>query len=497
MNPLLAIVDDALVIQKLNVRTLDGPVTANNDLQVQGSLYVDRDIRIKKHLDVAGTISADTLKVKKIITDSLGDSGSSSINATTFKAKTEKDLDGQGLVFVDENGSKQFVFKEGNKMWSTMNVDLARNRSYRIDDIPVITSDSLGSGIVKSNLTKVGRLQGLTVSGQVEIDDWVFFNSDSNRLGINTENPHAALNIVENNVELVLGSFENDVAYIGTYNSTSINIGTDQKSRISIRNTGEVIFGSAKYKTANVRIYGRLEVDELVTSKSQEGNVLPITFKANKDKNIYGTGFLWQQDNQNRYFVYEKNPDRIWSSETIDLDNEKWFSIGGHVVLTRSILGRSVTESSLTKVGTLNGLQVTGMASFENVTAESINISQINADNFAILTNNEIEFKISSDGNIQIGHKDNSLRNINMYGQVSVNVTNPDPDIDLAINNSMSLNNKKFMVGNNTPTSGNLKQGDIVWHSTPVNEGIIGWVCVREGNPGSWAPFGRIYTDRL
>jgi len=492
MNPLLSILDDALVVQKLNVRTLDGPVTANDDLQVQGSLYVDRDIRIKKHLDVAGTISADTLKVKRLITDDVNDGTQPS--STTFQAKTQKELDGKGLVFVDAEGSKQFVFKEGNKMWSTMDVDLARNRSYQIDKIPVLTANSLGSGIVNSNLTKVGELQGLRVSGQVEIDNWAFFNSANNRLGINTENPHAALNIVENNVELILGSFESDVAYIGTYNSTSVDIGTDHKARISIKNTGEILIGNPKYKTANVKIYGRLEVDELVTTKNLENSSLPITYK----QDIYGTGFFWQRERQNRYFVYEANPDRIWTTETIDLAGDKWYSINNFLVLSRTTLGSSVSESSLTKLGTLRDLTVDGPVNFSQaLTVSAVNTGQINSQDFSILTNNELEFKISSEGNIQIGNKDNTLRKINMYGQVSVNVNNPDPDTDLVINNSMSLNNKKFMVDSGAPTSGRYKQGDLVWNNNPVTEGFIGWVCVREGNPGNWAPFGRIYTDRL
>jgi len=495
MNPLLSILDDALVVQKLNVRTLDGPVTATDDLQVQGSLYVDRDIRIKKHLDVAGTISADTLKVNRIVTDQ-GDGNPS--NSTTFQAKSEKELDGKGLIFVDNIGSKQFVFKEGNKMWSTMDIDLARNRSYSINKIPVLTANSLGSGIVNSNLTKVGELQGLRVSGQVEIDNWAFFNSANNRLGINTESPHAAINIVENNVEIILGSFESDVAYIGTYNSTSVDIGTDHKARISIKNTGEILIGNPKYKTANVKIYGRLEVDELITKSTVDSNALPVTYKESDKLSIYGTGFFWQKDRQNRLFVYEQNPDRIWTTEIIDLASDKWYSINNFLVLSRTTLGSSVTESSLTKVGTLRDLTVDGVVNFnDTVNVKSIKIGQINSDNFSIVNNNDIEFKISSEGNIQIGNKDNTLRKINMYGQVSVNVNNPDPDTDLVINNSMSLNNKKFMVDSGAPTSGRYKQGDLVWNNNPVTEGFIGWVCVREGNPGNWAPFGRIYTDRL
>jgi hypothetical protein len=491
MNPLLSILDDALVVQKLNVRTLDGPVTATDDVQVQGSLYVDRDIRIKKHLDVAGTISADTLKVKRLITDSTSDE--TAPNSTTFQAKTEKELDGKGLIFVDDKGSKQFVFKEGNKMWSTMDIDLARNRSYSIDKIPVLTANSLGSGIVNSSLTKVGELQGLQVSGQVEIDNWAFFNSANNRLGINTENPHAAINIVENNVELILGSFESDVAYIGTYNSTSVDIGTDHKARISIKNTGEILIGNPKYKTANVKIYGRLEVDELVTTKSLENSALPITYK----QNIYGTGFFWQRERQNRYFVYEQDPDRIWTTEIIDLAENKWYSINNHLVLSTTTLGSSVSESSLTKLGTLRDLTVDGPVNFSQaLSVTAVNTDQINSKDFSITTNNEVEFKINSNGNIQIGHNDNTLRKINMYGQVSVNVNNPDPDTDLVVNNSMSLNNKKFMVDSGAPTSGRYKLGDLVWNNNPVTEGFIGWVCVREGEPGSWAPFGRIYTDR-
>jgi hypothetical protein len=491
MNPLLSILDDALVVQKLNVRTLDGPVTATDDLQVQGSLYVDRDVRIKKHLDVAGTISADTLKVKRLITDVASDEIQP--NSTTFQAKTEKELDGKGLVFVDSEGSKQFVFKEGNRMWSTMNIDLARNRSYSIDKVPVITTNSLGTGIVNSNLTKVGVLQGLRVSGQVEIDNWVFFNSYTNRLGINTESPCAAVTIVENNVELALGSFESDVAYIGTHNSASLDIGTDQKARISIKNTGEIIIGNAKYKTANVKIYGRLEVDELVTTKSQENTSLPVTYK----QGIYGTGFFWQHDRQNRYFVYEKNPDRIWTTEIIDLAENKWYSINNHLVLSKSTLGSGVTESSLTKLGTLRDLTVDGPVNFsQSLTISAVNTDQINAQDFSIITNNELEFKISSDGNIQIGNKENTIRKINMYGQVSLNVTNPDPNIDLVINESMSLNNKKFMVNSSAPTSGRYRLGDVVWNNNPVTGGYMGWVCVREGDPGSWAQFGRIYTDR-
>src|SRR5678815_541505 len=40
------------------------------------------------------------------------------------------------------------------------------------------------------------------------------------------------------------------------------------------------------------------------------------------------------------------------------------------------------------------------------------------------------------------------------------------------------------------PTAGTFVRGDIVWNSTPIAGGPIGWVCVVSGTPGTFAPFG-------
>ena len=41
-------------------------------------------------------------------------------------------------------------------------------------------------------------------------------------------------------------------------------------------------------------------------------------------------------------------------------------------------------------------------------------------------------------------------------------------------------------------TIGNYVQGDMVWNQSPVAGGYMGWVCVRDGNPGIWKSFGKI-----
>ena len=51
---------------------------------------------------------------------------------------------------------------------------------------------------------------------------------------------------------------------------------------------------------------------------------------------------------------------------------------------------------------------------------------------------------------------------------------------------------KQQVVGNDIPTYGNYKQGDIVWNDNPRPGSWVGWVCVQTGSPGVWKPFGAI-----
>jgi hypothetical protein len=42
------------------------------------------------------------------------------------------------------------------------------------------------------------------------------------------------------------------------------------------------------------------------------------------------------------------------------------------------------------------------------------------------------------------------------------------------------------------PTFGAWSVGDKVWHSAPVANGFIGWVCTAAGSPGTWKAWGQI-----
>jgi hypothetical protein len=82
-----------------------------------------------------------------------------------------------------------------------------------------------------------------------------------------------------------------------------------------------------------------------------------------------------------------------------------------------------------------------------------------------------------------------------MYGQVSVGVSNPESDVAFTVGGAVNLNGKKFVKGTTIPFSGRYSVGDICWNTHPEATSYVGWICIREGTPGEWLPFGQIVAQ--
>jgi hypothetical protein len=57
---------------------------------------------------------------------------------------------------------------------------------------------------------------------------------------------------------------------------------------------------------------------------------------------------------------------------------------------------------------------------------------------------------------------------------------------------SSYIPNVKTIYDTAPPAEGTWQPGDKVWHSAPVPDGNVGWICVAGGSPGTWKEFGRI-----
>jgi hypothetical protein len=455
------------------------------------------------NLKVNGKLEADTLLVKNIVSEQSLESFTKSI---AFASRQLSDLDGKGLQWDSPDVSYQFVFKASpRRIFSTESIDLYKGSKYQIEGVDVLERTRLGNAVRDSNLRTVGPLETLRVTGSVNLGDTVFVNAVG-RLGINTEEPNAVISAVDNNIEVMLGVSDESSAFVGTWGNNSFSIVTDNTKRITVTgNTTE--FGNAKSKGAVVKVHGKLEVDSIVSDVRIE-KTSPIEFLASKDNSIFGKGMIWKGEGGTRQFVMMPNPDRLYSTESIDLSINKEYCIDGKAVLHRTGLGESVISSSLTQLGTLTSLDVNGAVNLSDSISIQNSVVTINnsvtirdgsgvlrlssngisADKFSI---NE-DFEVDTNGTIRVGDRNNTTRNVNVYGKLSVNITNPQEDAAFSVDGMMVINGKRFAHGTGAPTEKSWNKGDIIWNSSPLRTSYVGWICVMSGTPGTWEPFGYI-----
>lgn len=279
--------------------------TINDDTVVINKLSVG-NTAINGTLNVADKIIVDTIEVKNLITDSNSDNSTGN-----WIVNLESDLNGKGFSWCWGDGGIQLMYRTGNRLWTNGDIDLSIDKSYKIDNIEVLGIDHLGPQVSKSNLTQVGSLNKLKVIGDTDIGEFAFFNTTYNRLGIGTEEPNASISIIDNDVEIAIGSPRYGLATIGTYSNHALDIITDNTARISIKNDGEIHIGNEYNKDSTVKIYGSLYVDNLVSDTRIE-RTSPIEFTTSRDQSIYGKGLIWTGNGETRRFIMDQNPDRLF-----------------------------------------------------------------------------------------------------------------------------------------------------------------------------------------
>jgi hypothetical protein len=72
------------------------------------------------------------------------------------------------------------------------------------------------------------------------------FDAATSRLGLGTDSPNAAVSILDDGVEIVLGSKQTVKAYIGTFASHDLELGTNNTARISLLADGNIVIGNSQ-----------------------------------------------------------------------------------------------------------------------------------------------------------------------------------------------------------------------------------------------------------
>jgi hypothetical protein len=243
-------IKDEATKQQITIKDSAVEITNLTVGQLKGDLSVENAIKAK-------TITVDVLEVKELKTDlKLGQSAP--LEITVSKGES---LAGKGMLLKGQGSTKQFIFNVNpDKFISTEHIELIKEKEFRIDGTPVLSSTALGPGIVKSSLRELGRLRGLIVDGSASIGQYVFYNNDTNRLGVGIESPNAGLSVGEDGIEVMIGTKDQSRGMIGTFASVPFDIVTDNTARISIGSSGNITLGNTAEGHIQVHVHGKLAV---------------------------------------------------------------------------------------------------------------------------------------------------------------------------------------------------------------------------------------------
>jgi hypothetical protein len=243
-------IDDKATSCQLTI--MDDTTVVENTLTAHSATFVD-SVSVK-NLSVTGSINTDNRSWHALAAD---------ISARTIEQLDQswRDL----LISQVADEIKQNGIKFDN---------------VKIDDQPLVAGGQLAKSITRSSLQKLGRLEDLVVLGETSLNETVTVVKQ--RLGINTEQPDAALNIWDEEVSVSVSKYKNHEAYVGTNRNQALNIGVNRLPHITIGTDG--ITGINKLRVAQYMIgHG-------TTVPNYSGTKGDIVFNADPTP---GSAFAW------------------------------------------------------------------------------------------------------------------------------------------------------------------------------------------------------------
>jgi hypothetical protein len=259
---------------------------------------------------------------------------------------------------------------------------------------------------------------------------------------------------------------------------------------------------------------------------SKNENTGSIEIVQTNNRSVENSGLIWKDKDGVKKLIYCSAPDRLWSSEAIDIRDDSYYAIGNIPVLRLNELGNTVTNSNLRTLGTVKDLKTTGDFALDNfiywnsnnqrlgIGTEEANgmLSVVSLDSefivdhrdrtthigtwttndLAIVTDDTARITVSANGNVDFGTKGNSNTKVSIHGRLGIGVNNVDPAVSLETAGAVRIDGKRIESGTAEPENGTYRKGDLVWNSDPKPNGYVGWICLIAGTPGIWKPFGKI-----
>jgi hypothetical protein len=166
---------------------------------------------------------------------------------------------GKGLQWKGQGPTKQLIYRSNpDRIWTDESIDLGQDAAYMIGNTAVLRQTELGSAVRNSSLVTVGTLQNLRTNGNLSIDGYVFYNTDSESFAIGTEAPNGKFAIATLDAEFVIDTLPGAVK-LGTWTADDLQLTTDDTARLVINSSGDVKIGSST-SPSTVTVHGKLGV---------------------------------------------------------------------------------------------------------------------------------------------------------------------------------------------------------------------------------------------
>ena len=128
-----------------------------------------------------------------------------------------------------------------------------------IGGTPVLRMTELGSAVRNSSLVTTGTLQNLHTTGNLSIDEYVFYNTDAESFGIGTEAPNGKFAVATLDAEFIIDTTPGAVK-AGTWTSDDLRLVTDDTTRLVVRSNGHIDLGDPEGTNTKVTVHGKLGV---------------------------------------------------------------------------------------------------------------------------------------------------------------------------------------------------------------------------------------------
>ena len=181
------------------------------------------------------------------------------LSSVEFQAD-DNGIYGKGLQWKGQGPTKQLIYRANpDRIWTDESIDLGQEQAYMIGNTPVLRQTELGSAVRNSSLVTVGTLQNLRTNGNLSIDEYVFYNSDSESFAIGTEAPNGKFAVATLDAEFIIDTDPGTVK-LGTWTSDDLRVLTDDTTRLIVRANGNIDLGDPDGSDTRVTVHGKIGI---------------------------------------------------------------------------------------------------------------------------------------------------------------------------------------------------------------------------------------------